>query len=159
MLENEEMEESRSGTVKIADMRYDALQAFVNYLYTAETCLNQNWACDLLILAEKYQVQHLKNYCQKFLVSKLNWDNALTTYAFAHRHNAEDIMDAALEVITENMESSLPSWSTSIWWRMIPNSSSKSTKLISPNRFILQHIVILLTGMLIILHQTTEMPD
>ncbi|TQD75644.1 hypothetical protein C1H46_038826 [Malus baccata] len=104
MLENEEMEESRSGTVKIADVRYDALQAFVNYLYTAETCLNQNLACDLLILAEKYQVQHLKHYCQKFLVSKLNWDNALTTYTFACCHNAEDIMDAALEVITDNMD-------------------------------------------------------
>ncbi|XP_050125434.1 BTB/POZ domain-containing protein At4g08455-like [Malus sylvestris] len=104
MLENEEMEESRSGTVKIADVRYDALQAFVNYLYSAETCLDQNLACDLLILAEKYQVQHLKHYCQKFLVSKLNWDNALTTYTFACCHNAEDIMDAALEVITDNMD-------------------------------------------------------
>ncbi|KAB2618996.1 BTB/POZ domain-containing protein [Pyrus ussuriensis x Pyrus communis] len=104
MFENEEMEESRSGTVNIADVRYVALQAFVSYLYTAETCLNQNLACDLLILAEKYQVQHLKHYCQKFLVSKLNWDNALTTYTFAWGHNAEDVMDAALEVITDNMD-------------------------------------------------------
>ncbi|KAI6689452.1 hypothetical protein NL676_026280 [Syzygium grande] len=84
MLENE-MEESRSGTIKISDMSYDALRAFVDYLY-AEAALNEQMVCELLVLAEKYQVEHLKAYCEKFLVSKLNWDNSLKNYAFAHQH-------------------------------------------------------------------------
>lgn len=74
MLENE-MEESLSGTIKIGDVSYDALRTFVNYLYTAEaSCLDEQVACELLALAEKYQVMHLKGYCEKFLASKLNWD-------------------------------------------------------------------------------------
>ncbi|KAL4308291.1 hypothetical protein GQ457_01G028290 [Hibiscus cannabinus] len=103
MLENE-MEESRSGTIKISDVSYDALRAFVNYLYTAEAWLDEQMACDLLVLAEKYQVKHLKGFCEKFLVSKLNWDNSLLTYAFAHQHGAKLVLDAALSMITDNMD-------------------------------------------------------
>lgn len=103
MLEND-MEESRSGTIKIADVSYDALRAFVNYLYTAEACLDNQMACNLLVLGEKYQVKHLKAYCEKYLISKLNWEKAIVNFAFAHQHNANQLQDAALAVIMENMD-------------------------------------------------------
>lgn len=103
MLENE-MEESRSGTIKISDASYEALRAFISYLYTAEACLDEQMACDLLILAEKYQVKHLKTFCERFLVSKLNWDNSIMSYAFAQQHNAKHMLEAALSMITDNMD-------------------------------------------------------
>ncbi|KAL1214699.1 BTB/POZ domain-containing protein [Cardamine amara subsp. amara] len=103
MLENE-MEESRSGTIKISDVSYGTLRTFVCYLYTAEASLDEQMACDLLIMSEKYQVKHLKSYCEKFLVTKLSWDNSLMTYAFAHQHNAKLVLDAALSQITNNMD-------------------------------------------------------
>ncbi|GAB4844119.1 hypothetical protein Ancab_037426 [Ancistrocladus abbreviatus] len=103
MLESE-MEESLSGTIKISDVSYEALRAFVNYLYSAEACLDEQMACDLLVLADKYQVKHLKSHCEKFLVSKLNWDTSVTSFAFAHQHNAGLLLDAALSIITDNMD-------------------------------------------------------
>ncbi|KAL0391771.1 UNVERIFIED_CONTAM: BTB/POZ domain-containing protein [Sesamum radiatum] len=103
MLENE-MEESISGTIRISDVSYDALRAFVNYLYTAEACLDEQMACDLLILAEKYQVKHLKTYCEKYLMSRLNWENSLPYYAFAYQHSAKSLLDAALSLIMDNMD-------------------------------------------------------
>ncbi|KAG6621542.1 hypothetical protein CIPAW_15G030200 [Carya illinoinensis] len=99
MLENE-MEESCTSTIKIGDVSYNALRAFVNYLYTIEACLDEQMACDLLVLAEKYQVKQLKAYCEKFLVSKLNWDNSIMSYAFAH----QVMLDSALSLITDNMD-------------------------------------------------------
>ncbi|KAF5749074.1 BTB/POZ domain-containing protein [Tripterygium wilfordii] len=102
MLETE-MEGSRSGTIKISGMSYDALRAFVNYLYTAEAGLDEQTAYDIFVLAEKYQVKHLKAYCEKFLVSKLNWDNSVRSYAFAQQHNAKLVLDAALSMITDDM--------------------------------------------------------
>ncbi|KAB2040513.1 hypothetical protein ES319_D02G088900v1 [Gossypium barbadense] len=95
MLENE-TEESRSGTIKISEVSYNALRAFVNYLYTAEAWLDEQRACDL-VLAEKYQVKYLKGFYKKFLVSKLNWDNSLMTYVFAHQHSAKLVLDTAEE--------------------------------------------------------------
>ncbi|GLT55850.1 hypothetical protein SLA2020_289370 [Shorea laevis] len=103
MLENE-MEESRSGTIKISDVSYEVLRAFINYLYTAEATLDEQMAYDLLVFAEKYQVKHLKAYCEKFLVSKLNWENSVMSYAFAHQQNAKLVGDAALSLITDNMD-------------------------------------------------------
>ncbi|GMN45508.1 hypothetical protein TIFTF001_014694 [Ficus carica] len=103
MLENE-MEESQSGTIKISDVSYEALHAFVSYLYTAEACLDEQMACDLLILAEKYQVKHLKTLCERFLVLKLNWDNSVVSYAFARQHNAEHMLEATLSMIADNMD-------------------------------------------------------
>ncbi|CAI0612896.1 unnamed protein product [Linum tenue] len=103
MLENQ-MEESISGTIKIPDVSYDALRTFVNYMYTAEARLDEQMACDLLVLAEKYQIKYLKGYCETFLVSRLNWDSSLMSYAFAHQHNARHVLQASLSLITENMD-------------------------------------------------------
>ncbi|KAG6388635.1 hypothetical protein SASPL_150067 [Salvia splendens] len=103
MLENE-MEESLSGTIKMNDVSYDALRAFVNYLYTAEASLDEHMACDLLVLAEKYQVKHLKTYCERYLMSRLNWENSLPYYAFAHQHGAKTLLEAALSLILDHMD-------------------------------------------------------
>ncbi|MQL86004.1 hypothetical protein Taro_018509 [Colocasia esculenta] len=102
MLENE-MEESRSGMIKITDVTYNVLRSFVHYLYTAEVLLDEQMACDLLILAEKYQVKHLKAFCEKFMISKINNDNAIVSFAFAHRHNAQHLLEAALSLLLDNM--------------------------------------------------------
>ncbi|CAL5066166.1 unnamed protein product [Urochloa decumbens] len=102
MLENE-MEESRSGIIKIYDVSYDVLRAFVHYMYTAEALLDEQMASDLLVLAEKYEVKHLKAYCEKFITSKVNNDNAITHYAFAHRHSAKQLLEASLSVLMDNM--------------------------------------------------------
>ncbi|GAB2233667.1 hypothetical protein Droror1_Dr00002895 [Drosera rotundifolia] len=98
-----EMEESISGTIKISDVTYDSLRAFVNYLYTAEVCLDEQIASELLVLGEKYQVKHLKEHCEKYLVSKLNWDNSVSNYAFAHQNNAGRLLKASLTIISDNM--------------------------------------------------------
>ncbi|CAN6171580.1 unnamed protein product [Urochloa humidicola] len=102
MLENE-MEESRSGIIKIYDVSYDVLRAFVHYMYTAEALLDEQMASDLLVLAEKYEVKHLKFYCEKFITSKVNNDNAIAYYAFAHRHSAKQLLEASLSMLMDNM--------------------------------------------------------
>ncbi|KAF8024832.1 hypothetical protein BT93_F1865 [Corymbia citriodora subsp. variegata] len=103
IFENEK-EQSRSSTIKIIEASYDALRVFVNYLYSAEACLDEQMACDLLVLAEKFQVKHLKAYCEKFLVSQLKWENSIINYAFAHQHNAKLLLEAALSLIMDNMD-------------------------------------------------------
>uniref|UniRef100_J3MJU7 BTB domain-containing protein n=1 Tax=Oryza brachyantha TaxID=4533 RepID=J3MJU7_ORYBR len=102
MLENE-MEESRSGIIKIYDVCYDVLRAFIHYMYTAEALLDEQMASDLLVLAEKYEVKNLKAFCEKFLTSKVSNDNAIAHYAFAHRHSAKQLLETSLSAIMDNM--------------------------------------------------------
>ncbi|KAK1311019.1 BTB/POZ domain-containing protein [Acorus calamus] len=49
-------------------------------------------ACDHLILTEKYQVKHLKSYCEKFMTSKVNSENAIMTFTFTNQHNAHHLL-------------------------------------------------------------------
>ncbi|GAB2301432.1 hypothetical protein Dimus_035455 [Dionaea muscipula] len=98
------MEETISGIIKISDVNYDLLHVFVNYLYTADVCLDEKIASDLLILAEKYQVKHLKEHCERYLVSSLKWDNSVSNSVFAYKHSAEKLLEASLSIITDNMD-------------------------------------------------------
>ncbi|GAB2289803.1 hypothetical protein Dimus_024107 [Dionaea muscipula] len=98
------MEESISGTIKISDVTYDLLHVFVNYLYTADVCLDEKIASNLLVLAEKYQVKHLNELCQRYLMSNLNWDNSLSKYVFARQHSAGILLEASLSIITDDID-------------------------------------------------------
>ncbi|KAF3789162.1 BTB/POZ domain-containing protein [Nymphaea thermarum] len=102
MLEND-MEESKSGTIKIVDVSYEVLRSFIHHLYTADALFDEQMAYELLVVAEKYQVKHLKAVCEKFITSKVNNDNAVMSFAFAHQHNAKHLMEAALSLIIDNM--------------------------------------------------------
>ncbi|GAB2289784.1 hypothetical protein Dimus_024095 [Dionaea muscipula] len=98
------MEESISGTIKISDVTYVSVHIFVNSLFTADVYLNEKRARDLLILAKKYQVKHLNELCQKYLVSSLNWDNSISNYVFAYQHSARKLFKASLSIIIDNMD-------------------------------------------------------
>lgn len=98
------MSESRSGTIKISDVSYDTLHAFVNYLYTGEANLDHQMACNLLVLGEKYEVNHLKTYCEKYLITKMNLDKSIENYVFAHQYNCKQLLSVALRVILDNMD-------------------------------------------------------
>ncbi|KAK4761198.1 hypothetical protein SAY87_006091 [Trapa incisa] len=96
MLENE-MTESKSRTIKIDDVSYEALRAFVNFMYMAEACMDEQLAsrtrpsvpsstsCTRRKPAwtsssrpsswcwpRSTRGNTLKSYCEKFLESKLN---------------------------------------------------------------------------------------
>ncbi|GAB2289908.1 hypothetical protein Dimus_024207 [Dionaea muscipula] len=103
MLETE-MKENISGTIKIGDVTCDLLHVFVNYLYTADVCLDEKIASGLLVFAEKYQIKHLKEHCERYLVSNLNWDNSVSNYVLAYQHSAEKLLEACLSIITNNMD-------------------------------------------------------
>ncbi|GAB2289899.1 hypothetical protein Dimus_024199 [Dionaea muscipula] len=103
MLETK-LKESISGMIKISDVTFDSLRAFVDYLYTAEVCLDKQIACDLLVLGEKYQVKHLKEHCESYLLSNLNLDNSVSNYVFSHQYGAKKLLEASLTVMTDNMD-------------------------------------------------------
>ncbi|KAJ4756171.1 BTB/POZ domain-containing protein [Rhynchospora pubera] len=97
-----DMEESRTGVIKIPDASPNVLQSFVSYLYTAELNLDEDIALDLITLANKYQVVHLKECCERYMACNVTLDNAIVSYAFARLHNAKLLQDAARSLIIEN---------------------------------------------------------
>ncbi|KAH7447102.1 hypothetical protein KP509_01G091000 [Ceratopteris richardii] len=105
MLESK-AEEGRTNNIKITDFTYGTLRLFVHYLYTAEIYSEslEECAVDLLALAEKYNVKQLKALCERHMISKLNFGNALSNFEYASLHGAKNLKQAALSTILENMQ-------------------------------------------------------
>lgn len=72
--------ESKTGTVIIEEASYEAVKLFVQYLYKGKESLadqlDHELARKLFLLADRYQVMHLKDYFEEFIVSNLTWHNS-----------------------------------------------------------------------------------
>ena len=50
-------------------------------------------------------MKHLKTYCEKYLIAKMNWDKAISNYAFAYQYNCKQLQSVSLAVILDHMDS------------------------------------------------------
>ena len=79
-------EESKSCEVKMKDFHANAVESMVYFLYHNEVS-NENMsnsACDLLLLAHKYNIADLTAFCLEYLKGNLLVD---LVSAYLHMHN------------------------------------------------------------------------
>lgn len=72
--------EYQTKRVEIKDYSEAALKAFVHFLATHEIIDGKNTACDLLLLADKYNIPELKTRAEKMLLKNANADNVREVY-------------------------------------------------------------------------------
>ena len=101
------MSENATGEVKIDDVDKDVLKEMLRYMYKVEVDETFTKFKELLILADKYEVQGLIKYCGIKIVESLNKDNAFQVGVFAELHNANNLLDKTVEFIMENAPGSL----------------------------------------------------
>lgn len=79
--------ESKTGTVIIEEASYEAVKLFVQYLYKGKESLadqlDHELARKLFLLADRYQVMHLKDYFEEFIVSDMAQLN-IEFFTWAH---------------------------------------------------------------------------
>lgn len=71
------MQESVANTVNLPDIDPDVLKELLIYIYTTESPNIKKHASSLLYQAEKYQLEHLKIFCERRLSFDLQVDNLL----------------------------------------------------------------------------------
>jgi len=91
-------EESQSGVIKVADASAELIDAFVEYLHLG-TVAKVEHARDLFVLADKYDIQPLRNLCSKHLGRALNDDNIFDRLLFAFQHKDSGLKKRALEYL------------------------------------------------------------
>lgn len=90
-------QERREGVIKIEDCSVESFKAFLNYCYTGEMDINvKNKAIDLLILADKYDVQCLKMKCEEYLCGVIEKSNAISYLIAAYLSNSNLLKATAL---------------------------------------------------------------
>ena len=84
-----DMVEKLDGVIRIEDASVEDVRQMVRYMYTAKIEHQYTRVKELLVLANKYQVLELVNYCSSKIFESLSEDNALEIGMFGEMHNSE----------------------------------------------------------------------
>lgn len=101
-------QEKQKSMVVIKDMESNVLENLLCFIYTGEADMLKNGdyqygtVADLLIAADKYAVDSLKEECALHLSLELDVENAARYLVLAHLHNSSKLHEAALNFMAEN---------------------------------------------------------
>jgi speckle-type POZ protein len=96
-----DMEENRTNETEITDVTPAAFKALLQFIYTGH-CEVGNLAEQLLVAANKYDIQDLKEICADELRMKMTVGNAVRLLVLSDLHQAEDLKDDAMRFINKN---------------------------------------------------------
>jgi len=102
-----DMVEKLDGVIRIEDASVEDVRQMVRYMYTAKIEHQYTRVKELLVLANKYQVLELVNYCSSKIFESLSEDNALEIGMFGEMHNSEILINRCAKYICYDMTDSL----------------------------------------------------
>ena len=85
------MQESQNNRVELIDIGPDVVRELLVYLYTDRVPKIEEMVSNLLYVADKYQLDHLKSLCERHLTYRLQIDNAASVIQLAFMHNAPQL--------------------------------------------------------------------
>lgn len=102
MLEHDTVEKSKNGVI-IEDFDLETIQSFIRYLYTDAIEWTQDLAEQMLILADKYCMNHLKGKCEQCLIKTIKVTRAIDLLIIADKYNCKSLKSKALSNIKDNI--------------------------------------------------------
>ena len=105
MIKNKTLTEKKTGIMKIEenDISSDIMEQLLYFLYHDKVKNAKMINPDLLIAADKYNIQGLLDECCKHFVSKLSLQNALDILVLAETTNQKNLFDTASRFVGKNL--------------------------------------------------------
>lgn len=107
MLTNDMVEKNKN-VIDIPDVDIATFKAFLKYVYTG-IVEDENLTLELLILADKFLDQTLKDSCEIFLCQDISFDDAIDKLLVANRHNCHDLETRSASYIASHINDFLES--------------------------------------------------
>jgi hypothetical protein len=96
-------EENQKKIIEIADIQPNVLRKLLHYFYTGDANLEQDAdVAELMVAADKYAVDSLKEECGQHLSHKLTVENAGHYLVLAHTINAAKLRESSLNFMARN---------------------------------------------------------
>lgn len=92
-----DMQEKSSGFIDVPDCDPEAMEEFLSYIYTGKVETDQGTMLELYYIADKYDMQGLKNECRNFIRNSLSHTNILKVIQLAVKHSDSDLHEYATE--------------------------------------------------------------
>ena len=105
MIKNKSLTEKKTGIMKIEenDISSDIMEQLLYFLYHDKVKNAKMIKPDLLIAADKYNIQGLSDECCKYFESKLSLKNALDILVLAESTNQKNLFDSASRFVGKNL--------------------------------------------------------
>ena len=126
--------EATSKTLQIEGTDNKTMEKFLQFLYTNNTSPD----CQLLLLADRFQVDPLVDYCVTNIAMKVNNENAMEVFHTAFLISNEALMNNASSYIQIGM------MKENSFWEALENKDPKTTEKVMIMRKIQQQLVLLL---------------
>ena len=98
------MIESLTNVIKIVDLQPEVVAKMLQYIHTG-IFFNVRNPQDLLVAADRYQLDRLKSNCEEVLIDSLDVENCISILILSDMYNALNLRRTALKYVTENMTS------------------------------------------------------
>jgi speckle-type POZ protein len=99
------MQEATTRRVVIPDVDPSIFKQLLHYMYAGKApdlrLMANDIAQPLLLAADKYDIQDLKDECQMLLRSRITVENAIDTLIWAHYHSVTRLAEAALNFVAQ----------------------------------------------------------
>lgn len=98
------MKEANSGTVEIDDIEPNVLSEMLHFIYTGKSPNLDKHAKELLVVADKYQLETLKGKCEVTLCSNLATGNCIEMIIFGDMYEASKLRTNALQFASRSVK-------------------------------------------------------
>ena len=98
------MEENKKNILEITDFDFETFEAFIKYLYSGKITKNE-LTTSMLVLADKYLVKQLKQFCEEALIKNIDVNNATEYLLVSVATCAETLKSFASEFLAHNFVS------------------------------------------------------
>uniref|UniRef100_A0A1B6CBD2 Kelch-like protein diablo n=1 Tax=Clastoptera arizonana TaxID=38151 RepID=A0A1B6CBD2_9HEMI len=98
------LKESSQNEIPIHDVDYEALEAVVNFFYTAEIKLTENNIYPVAHIVDLFGITSLRSVCSIYLMNSININNCVNVCIIAKMYNYLDVYNAALYHACKNFD-------------------------------------------------------
>ena len=98
MFTSQGFEDVKSNSTEMKDFAEKTVEDFLKFIY-CENLLKEDFTPELLLMAEKYNVENLTQRCQATLIETLNSENALEVLKAAFLTNQDSLMKKARDFL------------------------------------------------------------
>lgn len=94
--------ENREKIVEIQDVKPLVFEKLLRFIYTGDTDLENETITDLLMAADKYGIDSLKQECALHLSEIVTVENAVDFLVLSHLHNSPILYESTLDFMSKN---------------------------------------------------------
>lgn len=100
MLHHVDTSESKTGILEIKDVEYNVVKEMLQFIYCGRSSSElSEIASELMIAADKYRLEELKNHCEQSLIQSINFENACQLLIIADIYGALNLRKKVLHFI------------------------------------------------------------